>query len=95
MRPRSTAASLLAPFARSFSVAARKPQISFQGTGRYLPRTAWTNLGIKHLNVDAVNLVVREVPPENLVFWLSNDDSDAADERTSNVILKKTHPAAG
>ncbi|MEO6774066.1 MAG: MG2 domain-containing protein [Kofleriaceae bacterium] len=86
---------LLAPFAKSFSVAARKPQISFQGTGRYLPRTAWTNLGIKHLNVDAVNLVVREVPPENLVFWMSNDESDAADERTSNVILEKTISLAG
>ena len=83
---------LLAPFARSFSVAARKPTVAFQGTGRYLPRSAWSNLGIKHLNVDAVNLVVREVPIENLVFWLSNDASDAADERTSNVILKKTIP---
>ena len=80
---------LLAPFSKSFSVAARKPTISFQGTGRYLPRTAWTNLGIKQLNVDAVNLIVREVPPENLIFWLSNDYSDAPDERTSNVILKK------
>jgi len=86
---------LLAPFAKSFSVAARKPQISFEGTGRYLPRTAWTNLGIKHLNVDAVNLVVREVPPENLIFWMSNDYSDVADERTSNVILKKTIPLKG
>ncbi|MEP6863149.1 MAG: MG2 domain-containing protein, partial [Deltaproteobacteria bacterium] len=86
---------LLAPFAKSFSVAARKPQISFEGTGRYLPRTAWTNLGIKHLNVDAVNLVVREVPPENLIFWMSNDYSDTADERTSNVILKKTIPLEG
>jgi alpha-2-macroglobulin len=81
---------LLAPFSKSFSVAARKPTVSFQGTGRYLPRSAWSNLGIKHLNVDAVNLVVREVPVENLVFWLSNDYSDVADERTSNVILKKT-----
>ncbi len=80
---------LLAPFSKSFSVAARKPTISFQGTGRYLPRTAWTNLGIKQLNVDAVNLVVRQVPPENLIFWLSNDAGDVADERTSNVILKK------
>jgi hypothetical protein len=81
---------LLAPFARSFSVSARKPQLSFAGSGRYLPRSAWQNLGIKHLNVEAVNLVVREVPQENLVFWLGNEQTDTADERTSNVILKKT-----
>ena len=35
---------------------------SFAASGRYLPRSAWNNLGIKHLNVDAVNLVVRQVP---------------------------------
>ena len=72
---------LLSAFARSFSVSARKPQLSFMASGRYLPRNAWTNLGIKHLNVDAVNLTVRQVPPENLVFWLGND-ADAPDERT-------------
>ncbi len=86
---------VLAPFSQSFSVAARKPQLSFIGSGRYLPRTAWTNLGIKHLNTDKVNLTVRQVPPENLVFYLGNDDSDSADERTSNLILDKTMPVHG
>src|SRR4029077_13238844 len=69
---------LLAPFAKSFSVPARKPQLSFAASGRYLPKSAWTILGIKHLNVDAVNLVVRQVPPENLVFWMGAD-ADSAD----------------
>jgi alpha-2-macroglobulin len=82
---------VLASYARSFSVSARKPQLSFAASGRYLPRTAWTNLGIKHVNVDTVNLVVRQVPSENLVFWLG-EASDAATERTSDVILKKTLP---
>ena len=80
---------LLAPFARSFSVSARKPQLSFAASGRYLPKTACNNLGIKHLNTEAVNLIVREVPKENLVFWLGNEGTDAADERSSNIILKK------
>lgn len=83
---------LLAPYTRSFSVSARKPQLSFAGSGRYLPRSAWNNLGIKHLNTDAVKLVVRHVPAENLVFWLGNDYSEVADERTSNVILSKEIP---
>jgi len=85
---------VLAPFTKSFSVSARKPVLSFAATGRYLPRTAWTNLGIKHTNVDSVNLVVRQVPAENLVFWLG-EASDAVTERTSDVILKKTIPLRG
>ncbi|MCX5746890.1 MAG: MG2 domain-containing protein, partial [Proteobacteria bacterium] len=86
---------VLAQYARSFTVAARKPQLSFAASGRYLPRSAWGNLGIKHLNMDGVNLVIRQVPPENLVFWLGNQGSDSADERTSNVILRKTIPLRG
>ncbi len=86
---------LLAAFNRTFSVSARKPQLSFAASGRYLPRTAWNNLGIKHLNTEAINLVVRHVPAENLVFWLGNESSEAADERTSNVILKKEIPLRG
>jgi len=85
---------VLAPFTRSFSVAARRPQLSFAATGRYLPRTAWTNLGIKHTNIDSANLVVRQIPADNLVFWLG-EGSDTATERTSDVILKKTVPLRG
>ena len=85
---------VLAAFTRSFSVSAKKPQLSFAASGRYLPRTAWTNLGIKHTNVDSVNLIVRQIPAENLVFWLG-ESTDAASEQTSNVILKKTIPLRG
>ncbi|MGE0545777.1 MAG: alpha-2-macroglobulin [Kofleriaceae bacterium] len=81
-----------APFSRAFPVPARKPSLSFGASGRYLPRAAWSNLAVRHLNVEAVNLVVRQVPPENLVFWLSNDQTDIPDERTSNVVLRKTIP---
>ena len=87
-------AVLAAAYDDAFAVSTRRPQLRFVGSGRYLPRDAWNNLGFKHLNVDAVNLVVRQIPPENLVFWMSGD-SDAADERTSNVILRKTIPLRG
>ena len=86
---------LLAPFATSIAVPARRAQLSFAASGRYLPRSAWDNLGIKHVNVSAVNLVVRQVPPENLVYWMGNDTTDAADDRTSDIILKKTIPLHG
>ncbi len=85
--------TLLAPFTRSFVVPSRKPQLAFGSTGRYLPRTAWNNLAIKHQNVEAVNVFVRQVPAENLVFWLGGPD--AADERTADLLLKKTIPLRG
>ncbi|HXT21525.1 MAG TPA: hypothetical protein VN923_12290, partial [Thermoanaerobaculia bacterium] len=73
----------------SFSVPARSPQVTFVSKGRYLPRGAWQSLPVRHLNVDEVTVEVRQVPPKNLVFWMSNDDTEAADERTSDLIAQK------
>ncbi|MCP3097593.1 MG2 domain-containing protein [Myxococcus sp. K15C18031901] len=81
---------LLSDFEKAVSVPARQPQLGFSSTGRYLPRSAWRNLPLQHLNLSSVDLVVRHVPPENLVFWMSNDDQESADERTSNVLVRKT-----
>jgi len=84
--------ALLAPFVHAFSVPARQPQGSFASSGRYLPRSAWRNLPLQHLNLDEVELTVRHVPPENLVFWMSVDYTEMVDERTSNVLVKRTLP---
>ena len=80
-------------FSEDLVVPARSAQLGFVSQGRYLPRTAWRNLAITHLNLDEVELTVRHVPPENLVFWLSGE-SEAADARTSDVILKTEVPVA-
>ncbi len=76
-------------FTKSFTVPARRPALSFAGGGRYLPRSAWRSLPISHTNVDAAQLEVRHVPPENLVFWLSDEGNERATERTSNVVARK------
>jgi alpha-2-macroglobulin len=86
---------LLSRFQNRYAISARRPQVAFTSAGRYLPRSAWRNLPLNHLNVDAVELTVRHVPPENLVFWMSNDAQEAADERTSNVLVSKTIPLSG
>ncbi|MBA2662217.1 MAG: hypothetical protein H0U74_07965 [Bradymonadaceae bacterium] len=72
-------------YEKSFSVGARKATLGFVSKGRYLPRDAWSNLAIRHMNVDQVELTLRHVPQQNLVFWLSG--SESADTRTSNVVL--------
>jgi uncharacterized protein YfaS (alpha-2-macroglobulin family) len=79
----------------SFSVPARSAQVTFVAKGRYLPRTAWGSLPVRHLNVDEVTLSVRQVPPQNLVFWMSDDDSERADERTSDLVVEQKIPVRG
>jgi uncharacterized protein YfaS (alpha-2-macroglobulin family) len=86
---------LLSTFQNRYSISPRKPQLAFTSAGRYLPRSAWRNLPLNHLNVDSAELTIRHVPPENLVFWMSNDEKEAADERTSNVLFSKNHPLQG
>ncbi|WP_408890934.1 alpha-2-macroglobulin family protein [Myxococcus faecalis] len=84
--------TLLADFEQELSIPARQSQLSFTSAGRYLPRGAWRNLPLQHLNLDAVELTIRNVPPENLIFWMSDDQRETADERTSNLVVKKTLP---
>ncbi|MFY0574243.1 hypothetical protein ACN28S_07705 [Cystobacter fuscus] len=87
--------TLLSTYEKSFSISARSAQLSFGSTGRYLPRSARRNLPLNHLNLDAVELVVRHVPQENLLFWMSDDEREAANERTSNIIARKSLPVQG
>ncbi|TSC32632.1 alpha-2-macroglobulin [Corallococcus sp. Z5C101001] len=84
--------TLMGGWSRAFSVPARQAQVRFNANGRYLPRSAWRNLPLQHQNVDAVTLTVRNVPPENLVYWMSSDYQESADERTSNVLVRKVVP---
>src|SRR5262249_21954852 len=77
------------------STPAASPEVPFVSKGRYLPRAAGKALRVRHLNVAQVQIEVREVPPRNLVFWMSNDDSEQADERTSDLIAKRTVAVPG
>lgn len=71
---------------RDLTVPARTPRLSFAGGGRYLPRSAWRSLAVRHLNANRLRLTVRRVPPSNLAFWISDHD-ERATERTSDVVL--------
>ncbi len=84
--------TLMGAWSRGISVPARQPQVRFTSNGRYLPRSAWRNLPLQHLNLSEVTLTVRNVPPENLVFWMSQEYQENADERTSNVLVEKVLP---
>ncbi|HEY8207372.1 MAG TPA: MG2 domain-containing protein [Myxococcaceae bacterium] len=74
-------------FEQTFTVPARKPEVSLSAGGRYLPRSAWRNLAVKHVNVEQAELTVRQVPPANLVYWMSDDATEQADDRNSTQLL--------
>lgn len=75
-------------------VPARQARVSFAAKGRYLPRDAWANLPIRHLNAPSVHLTIRHIPPENLVFWMSGSE-ETADQRTSDIVLEKDLALSG
>lgn len=79
----------------SFEIPQRSPRVDFVSEGRYLPRHAWQLLPVRHLNVEEARLEVRHVPSENLVFWMSDETSERADERTSNLIATARLPLRG
>ena len=76
-------------FETTLHVPARKPSVSFVAQGRYLPRAAWRSLALRHVNAGAAEITVRHVGAENLVHWMSDDGSEAADPRDSDVVAKK------
>ncbi|MCA9567396.1 MAG: hypothetical protein KC656_06115 [Myxococcales bacterium] len=70
----------------SLTVEGRTPRVELVGRqGRYLPRGAWGNLPVRHLNTDTVKVSIRHVPAQNLVYWLADDDEDTG-ERTSDLV---------
>lgn len=74
-------------YERDLSIPARAPRVAFAGGGRYLPRSAWRSLAVRHLNANRLELFVRRVPPENLAFWMSDDD-ETATQRTSDLVVR-------
>jgi uncharacterized repeat protein (TIGR01451 family) len=64
----------------------RTPRVNFTTKGRYLPKSAWRDLPIQHVNVNMIDLSIRHVPPENLMFWMTG--AEPAGARTSNILYK-------
>lgn len=74
---------------RQYDVGLRSSVVQIVGEGRYIPPKAWHNLAIRHRNVDKLDITVRHVPRDNLVFWMSGYRQQA-DGRTSDLVGKTT-----
>ena len=76
------------PFKSEITIPSRSPSVEFVNKGRYVPKSQWRKLPLRHLNVDEVEISVRHVPERNAIFWMSGG-SERADERTSVLIAKE------
>ncbi|MCB9777435.1 MAG: hypothetical protein H6742_02600 [Alphaproteobacteria bacterium] len=74
-------------YAATLTIPARRSRLQLDASGRYLPRDRWSSLSLSHVNVDAVDVRVRHVPPANLAFWLSGGED--ADSRTSDLVVEQ------
>ncbi len=78
-------------FEKVFSIPLRSPQLSFVAQGRYVARKAFKGLAIRHMNVSTAKLSVRHIRPENLVFWLGENQENAT-LRNSDLVLTRKLP---
>ncbi len=76
-------------FEKTIVVPTRTPSLSFGDKGRYVPKSKWKSLQLTHTNTPDVEVEVRHIPRDNIVFWLSGDN-EVADPRVSNVVARET-----
>lgn len=86
--------TLRASYSTGVTVPPRSPQVAFVAKGRYLSSGAWKSVGVRHLNVDELDVTIRQVPRDNLVFWLSGED-EGADARTSDLVVESKVAVSG
>lgn len=79
---------LLETKTNTFDVPARTPSATFGSKGRFLPRQRLTMVPIKHINVGEVEIKVRRIPEQNIIFWLSGE-TEGADDRNSDIVFSE------
>jgi alpha-2-macroglobulin len=62
-----------------------QPKVEFAHSGRYLPKSSWRGMAVRHRNVDEVGIQVRRVSRGNLLYWMSGPD-ERANHRTSDLV---------
>ena len=72
-------------YQETITVGQRTPKARFIVKGRYLPRQRLVAVPIRHINVNKVKVIVRQIPEQNIVFWFSGDE-ETADDRSSDIV---------
>ncbi len=64
------------------------PRLAFLTKARYLPRLDGAELPFEYRNVEQMRLSFRRVPPQNLIFWMTQN-GNAATPQVSEEVLSK------
>ncbi len=62
-----------------------KPKLNFLSKARYLPKLDGAQLSFEYRNVDAINVIVKRVPPQNLIFWMTQNRNTFSGEVSEEV----------
>jgi len=83
-------------FILRFTLDDEKPSLSWAGSGLFLPLENKGRLQIKSMNVDGATLEIQEILPQNLMFFLQNNDLRSSNrwfsdiERTSKRVYEQS-----
>ncbi len=74
--------------ARKVKTPAFNPKLNFMSKARYLPRLDGAELPFEYRNVDSARIAFRRVPPQNLVFWMTQNQESASAQVSEEVLSK-------
>jgi uncharacterized protein YfaS (alpha-2-macroglobulin family) len=72
-------------YVSSFSFSDAKPQLKLIGSGLFLPLENKGRLQLKSINVASARLEIQEVLPQNLMFFLQNNDLRSSNSWISDI----------
>ncbi|MCL2284538.1 MAG: MG2 domain-containing protein [Fibromonadales bacterium] len=82
-------------FIKQFSLDDEKPQLNWVGSGLFLPLENKGRLQFKSMNLNGATLRIQEILPQNLIFFLQNNDLRSSNrwisdiERTAKSVFEK------
>lgn len=79
--PSAYGVKMFAAYAKEVYFSNEKPRLEWVGNGIYLPLENQSKLQFQSMNVRKVHLSVQEVLPQNLAFFLQNNDLRSREER--------------
>lgn len=73
---------------KEVATASFQPKLNFTTKARYLPRLDGAELPFEYRNVNRARITFRRVPPQNLVFWMTQNRDYASAEVAEEILSK-------
>ncbi|MCL2261196.1 MAG: MG2 domain-containing protein [Fibromonadales bacterium] len=83
--PSAYGTKTLETYIQEFSFDDEKPQLSWVGSGLFLPLENKGRLQIKSINIDGAKIEIQEVLPQNLMFFLQNNELRSSNRWFSDI----------